>query len=153
MLGSKNMVESTSKEKETKEKKEEATLKKEEIEELSSIKLDEKEKQKEVLPQEHKKEEKDIEKEAGAIKEKKASILFKKKPLRILLLLLQNKSWYPSLLARESEQSYVHTTKILHSLEGAGIITAEFNGKKKTVKLTEKGEKIANTLEDLTKNI
>jgi len=139
--------------KETKEKKEEVP-KTEELKEKIEVKKEEKtekEEEKEIKKKEEKKEEKEVsEKE---IKENKLSIIFKRKPLRILLLLLQNKKWYPSLLARESGQSYVHATKILNALEDIGLVSFDSTGKKKIITLTEKGEKLARAIEEVTKNL
>ena len=127
------------KEKDLEAKKEKVDIKEERpVEELDKLKKEEK-KEKEISEKDQ--------------KETKLSALFKRKPLRLLLLLLQDKNWYPSLLARESNQSYIHTTKVLSALEDIGLVTSEFNGKKKSIKLTEKGEKIARAVEEITKNV
>jgi len=131
-----------------KEKKDEE-LKKEELKEQLEAKREEKQEKKEETS---KKEEKSplLEKDP---KDTRISSLFKRKPLKILLLLLQDKQWYPSLLARESDQSYVHATKIISLLEGIDIVSSELTGKKRMIKLTEKGEKIARALEEITKTL
>jgi predicted transcriptional regulator len=129
-----------------KEKKEEE-LKKEELKGQPEAKKEEKqEKKEEAVKNEEKapRTEKDL-------KDTRISSLFKRKPLKVLLLLLQDKQWYPSLLARESGQSYVNTTKILASLESMDIVSSELTSKKRIINLTEKGEKIARALEEITK--
>ena len=130
-----------------KEKKEEE-LKKEELKEQLEAKKEEKQEKKEEPV---KKEEKPLPEKDP--KDKKISFLFKHKPLKILLLLLQDKQWYSSLLARESGQSYVHATKIIASFEDMEIISSELAGKKRVIKLTEKGEKIARALEEIIKTL
>jgi len=141
------MPEIQSREKEVKEQKEkkEEEIKKEEPKEQIEIKKEEK-----IEKTELKKDEKDAEKDA---KDRKLSILFKKKPLKILILLLQDRKWYPSLLARESGQSYVHATKIIRALEDIDLVTSEATSKKRIIKLTEKGEKLARSIEEVTKNL
>jgi len=99
------------------------------------------------------KDEKTIEKEIKDSKDHKISVLFKRKPIRILLALLQDKKWYPSLLAKESDLSYVHTAKLIDLLEEIDLVSSEFKGKTKVIKLTEKGEKLARSLEEITKNL
>jgi predicted transcriptional regulator len=131
-----------------KEKKDEE-LKKEELKEQLEAKKEEKQEKKEETS---KKEEKPQLPEKDP-KDARISSLFKHKPLKILLLLLQDKQWYPSLLARETGQSYVHATKILVTLENIDIVSSELAGKKRVIKLTEKGEKIARSLEEITKII
>ena len=138
------MLESQNKDKDTKESKikeekiEEPTLKKEDFKETESKKEPEKLKEKEG-------------KESGdlGIKDIRYSILFKRKPLKLLLLLLQDKSWYPSLIARESGQSYVNATKILSALEKMELIVYESTKKKRIIKLTEKGAKLAKSIDEI----
>ena len=131
-----------------KEKKEEE-LKKEELKEQLEAKKEEKQEKKEETG---KREEKAPPAEKDP-KDQKISSLFKHKPLKILLLLLQDKQWYSSLLARESGQSYVHATKIIASFEDMEIVSSELAGKKRVIKLTEKGEKIARALEEIIKTL
>jgi len=131
-----------------KEKKDDE-LKKEELKGQLEAKREEKQEKKEETS---KKEEKTPSPEKDP-KDKKISSLFKHKPLKILLLLLQDKQWYSSLLARESGQSYVHATKIIASLGDMDMVSSEFSGKKRVIKLTEKGEKIARALEEITKTL
>ena len=132
---------------------------KEEIKELKEEKKKEekteKKTEKKEVPEAEKptiKEEKP-EKEVKDSKDHKISVLFKRKPIRILLALLQDKKWYPSLLAKESDLSYVHTSKLIDLLEEIDLVSSEFKGKTKVIRLTEKGEKLARSLEEITKNL
>jgi predicted transcriptional regulator len=69
------------------------------------------------------------------------------KPCRMLLVLKDSQdAKYITELARESGATYVHTTKLIRKLENKGIVTTQINGKKRMVKLTEKGMKIASAL-------
>lgn len=91
--------------------------------------------------------------EETKLKPAKASsfeILFHKKPAALLTLLLQDKLWYPSALARESGQSYVYATKIVNQFEKDGLIVCTPKGKRRIVKLTEKGDKIARTINEIS---
>jgi predicted transcriptional regulator len=103
---------------------------------------------------EEKKEEKVEEKAATeAIPEAKKrgldQILLREKPSKLLTLLLQDKQWHISALARDSNQSYIYATTLIKQFETAGLVSLNSNGKKRIVKLTEKGEKIARTIQDL----
>ncbi|NYZ77102.1 MarR family transcriptional regulator [Candidatus Micrarchaeota archaeon] len=72
------------------------------------------------------------------------------KPCRMMVLLKESGSKYISELAKESGATYVHATKLIRHLEKEGIVTIEQNGKKRMVKLTEKGMKIATALSEAT---
>lgn len=75
------------------------------------------------------------------------------KPCRIMILLRDNEnSWHLSKLAKSSDTTYVYVTKLITQLQKEGIVTIEPKGKKRIVKLTEKGAKVANTIHEL-KNI
>ncbi len=60
---------------------------------------------------------------------------------------------YLTELAKESGATYVHTTKLIREMEGKGIVTTELNGKKRMVKLTDKGIKIANALAEVINSL
>jgi len=76
------------------------------------------------------------------------------KPCRMLLVLKDSQdSKYITELAKESGATYVHTTKMIRELEKDGIVTTKVNGKKRMVKLTEKGTKIASALADVMNSL
>jgi len=79
-------------------------------------------------------------------------LIFKEKPSKILLLLLDGGEWNISKLARESKQSYVYAFETINKFEKEGIIYSKFNGKKREIKLTENGEKIARLINELMKS-
>ena len=79
-------------------------------------------------------------------------ILLHSKPSKLLVLLLDDtRSWYTSLLARESGQSYVYATNIIKVLKSREILSYTNKGRRKLIKLTEIGEKIAKALEEIIK--
>jgi len=78
-----------------------------------------------------------------------SEIILHPKPSRLLILLLQDKQWHTAALARESGQSYVYATELVKSFEKAGLISVSSPGRRKLVKLTEKGEKIAHSIDDI----
>ena len=76
-------------------------------------------------------------------------VFLRGKPSKLLILLLQDKQWHISALARESNQSYIYATTLIKLFEASGMISINSNGKKRIVKLTEKGEKIARAVQEL----
>lgn len=76
-------------------------------------------------------------------------IIFHPKPAKLLTLLLQERIWYPSDLAKESGQSYVYASKLIKQFEQKGVVVLSLKGKRSFVKLTEKGEKIAKGLSEI----
>lgn len=72
------------------------------------------------------------------------------KPCRIMMLLRDGEiSWHLSKLAKSSDTTYVYVTKLISTLHKSGFVTIEARGKKRIVKLTEKGMKVAKALEEL----
>jgi predicted transcriptional regulator len=75
------------------------------------------------------------------------------KPCRIMMLLRDSENpLHLSRLAKNSDTTYVYVTKLVTHLQKEGIVSVEPKGKKRMVKLTEKGMKVANAIHDL-KNI
>ena len=81
------------------------------------------------------------------------NVFLRPKPCKVIVLLKDSNSKYISELAKESGATYVHTTKLLRKLEKNEIVTIEQNGKKRMVKLTEKGNKIASALHEVMNSI
>lgn len=74
----------------------------------------------------------------------------RERPASVLLLLRDtSKEWYISSLARKSGLTYPHVIKVLYIYSSLGIIEYGKNGRKKTVKLTEKGKKVSSNLNDI----
>lgn len=77
------------------------------------------------------------------------NVFLRPKPCKVIVLLKDSNSKYISELAKESGATYVHTTKLLRKLEKENIVSIEQNGKKRMVKLTDKGNKIASALNEV----
>jgi predicted transcriptional regulator len=58
-------------------------------------------------------------------------------------------SWHLSRLAKSSDTTYVHVTKLVTDFQKNGLVTVEHVGKKRIVKLTEKGVVVANAIHEL----
>ncbi|MEK6979527.1 MAG: hypothetical protein AABW86_04865 [Candidatus Micrarchaeota archaeon] len=76
------------------------------------------------------------------------------KPARVLLILKDSStSWHLSKIARSTETTYVYVTKFISELARKGLVAIEAKGKKRLVKLTEKGITVANSLDELKKKL
>lgn len=72
------------------------------------------------------------------------------KPCRIMVLLREPESvWHLSKLAKSSDTTYVYVTKLMSTLAKEGLVTIEPKGKKRVVRLTDRGTKVANAIFEL----
>ncbi len=79
------------------------------------------------------------------------NILFKDKQIRMLLALKDSsQSWYISTLAKHAGSTYVHACNFVNACEALGLASGEKHGKLKTIKLTEKGFRLAELLDGAT---
>ena len=79
-------------------------------------------------------------------------IFLRDKPIELLLCLTRGqKEKYPSMLAKESKCTYSHTVHLLQRMQKAELVNFEKKGRLKLVKLTKKGEDIAELFESLAK--
>jgi len=77
-------------------------------------------------------------------------VFFRKKPAMILMALRKGgKNKYGSVLAKEVDCTYSHAVKILQEMERSKLVSFEKQGRIKTVKLTENGHKIAESIEKI----
>jgi len=75
---------------------------------------------------------------------------FRKKPALILLALKKSaRVRYGSLLAKEVDCTYSHAVKILQSLEKYGLVAFEKKGRIKLIKLTNKGQHVAEAIQKI----
>ncbi len=75
-------------------------------------------------------------------------VFFRRKPAMILVALRKsNKNRYGSVLAKEVDCTYSHAVKILQEMEKAKLVDFEKQGRIKTIKLTDNGDKIAEHIE------
>ncbi len=82
------------------------------------------------------------------------NFLLKEKPVAVILALKDtNASWYPSKLAQVSGASYVYVTTWLTQLEKGGWVKFERKGRQKIVSLTEKGQAVAQALDELARKM
>jgi DNA-binding MarR family transcriptional regulator len=56
---------------------------------------------------------------------------------------------YGSILAKEVDCTYSHAVKILQSLEKLGLVVFEKKGRIKLIKLTKRGQEVADDIEDI----
>ncbi len=60
---------------------------------------------------------------------------------------------YGSLLAKEVDCTYSHAVKILQSLERLGLVVFEKKGRTKLIKLTKRGQEVANNIENIKQSL
>ncbi|MFH1222676.1 MAG: winged helix-turn-helix domain-containing protein [Candidatus Micrarchaeota archaeon] len=76
-------------------------------------------------------------------------LFLRKKPCKMLVLLKDSQEpKYISEIAKESGATYVHATKLIKKLEKSGVVVLEKVGKKRMVRLTDDGLKIATALSE-----
>jgi DNA-binding MarR family transcriptional regulator len=81
-------------------------------------------------------------------------IFFRRKPALMLVALKRMaRARYGSLLAKEVDCTYSHAVKILQSLERLDLVAFEKKGRIKLIKLTKKGQEIADNIENIKKII
>lgn len=79
-------------------------------------------------------------------------IFFRRKPALMLIALKRiSRARYGSILAKEVDCTYSHAVKILQTLEKLSLVTFEKKGRIKLIKLTKKGEEIAENIESIRK--
>ena len=77
-------------------------------------------------------------------------IFFRRKPALMLVALKKiSRARYGSILAKEVDCTYSHAVKILQSLERLGLVGFEKKGRIKLIKLTKKGQEIAENIENI----
>lgn len=77
-------------------------------------------------------------------------VFFRRKPAMILVTLRKSlKSRYGSVLAKEVDCTYSHAVKILQEMEKAKLVEFIKQGRIKIIKLTEKGNKVAEHIEKI----
>lgn len=81
-------------------------------------------------------------------------IFFRRKPALMLVALKKmTRARYGSILAKEVDCTYSHAVKILQSLERLGLVLFEKQGRTKLIKLTKKGQEIADNIENIKRNL
>lgn len=81
-------------------------------------------------------------------------IFFRRKPALMLVALKKmTKARYGSLLAKEVDCTYSHAVKILQTLEHLGLVLFEKKGRIKLIKLTKKGEDVAEDIDSIRRQL
>ena len=81
-------------------------------------------------------------------------IFFRRKPALMLVALKKvSKARYGSVLAKEVDCTYSHAVKILQTLEELKLVDFEKRGRIKVIKLTKKGQDVADAIENIQKLI
>ena len=79
-------------------------------------------------------------------------IFFRRKPALLLVALKRIvRARYGSVLAKEVDCTYSHAVKILQSLEHLGLVVFEKKGRIKLIKLTKRGQEVADSIENIKK--
>lgn len=77
-------------------------------------------------------------------------VIFREKPAMMLCSIKNaKKSIYASTLAKEVDCTYSHIVKVLTKFETNGLVTFEKQGRLKYLKLTKKGEEVAEKIEQI----
>lgn len=76
------------------------------------------------------------------------SMFLNEKPVRVMRFLYENES-YASKISEDIDSTYAHTVKIIAQLREFDVVNTEQNGRKKLLTLTDKGEKIAERMDEL----
>lgn len=81
-------------------------------------------------------------------------IFFRRKPALMLVALKKvSKARYGSVLAKEVDCTYSHAVKILQTLQDLGLVVFEKKGRIKLIKLTKKGQDIAESIDNIKRAI
>ena len=81
-------------------------------------------------------------------------IFFRRKPAMMLVALKKiARARYGSILAKEVDCTYSNAVKILQQLETLGLVNFEKKGRIKLIKLTKRGQEIADNIENIKRVI
>ena len=81
-------------------------------------------------------------------------IFFRRKPALMLVSLKKvSKARYGSILAKEVDCTYSHAVKILQTLQELGLVVFEKKGRIKLIKLTKKGQEIAEHIDTIRRSL
>lgn len=82
------------------------------------------------------------------------SVFARPKPCRIMLTLRNSEEpLYLSKIAKNTDTTYVYVTRLISKLLEKEYVSVEPKGKKRMVKLTEKGVRVANAIEELNNSV
>jgi DNA-binding MarR family transcriptional regulator len=75
-------------------------------------------------------------------------LFLQEKPTRALLFIGSKGKTYASIISKEIDSTFAHTTRILAKMEQCGLIRFTFEGRIKFVELTEYGREVETALEE-----
>lgn len=75
-------------------------------------------------------------------------LFLQEKPTRALLFIGLTGKTYASVISKEIDSTFAHTTRILSKMEQSGLIRFAFEGRIKFVELTEYGKEVETALKD-----
>lgn len=75
-------------------------------------------------------------------------LFLQEKPTRALLFIGSMGKTYASVISKEIDSTFAHTTRILAKMEQCGLIRFTFEGRIKFVELTEYGREVENALKE-----
>ncbi len=82
------------------------------------------------------------------------NVFFREKPAMMLVTLLNStQEHYASSLAKVVDCTYSHIVKILNEMQKSGLIMFKKQGRLKVLKLTEKGQKVAQSIDNIRNNL
>jgi DNA-binding MarR family transcriptional regulator len=79
-----------------------------------------------------------------------AGFLTKEKPCRALIHIHEEGETYTFEISRNIDSTNAHTVKTVGRLESLGLVRSEKRGRKKMLKLTEDGKRVAEAVDNLT---
>ncbi|MBU2617973.1 MAG: hypothetical protein KKI07_04795 [Euryarchaeota archaeon] len=77
------------------------------------------------------------------------NMFLREKPARILLAIAAHDRPYASIISKEADTTYAHTTNVLSEMEHYGLISFNQDGRVKYIELTDLGKNIAEALRGL----
>ncbi len=81
-------------------------------------------------------------------------VFFRRKPALMLVALKKmTEARYGSILVKEVDCTYSHAVKILQTLERLDLVVFEKKGRMKLIKLTKRGQEIADNIENIKRII
>ena len=83
----------------------------------------------------------------------KLNFIFRKKPLEILIEIGKNEISYSSEISIKTNCTLAHTIRIINKLEELKIINSKKIGRKRELKLTQKGKEICEHINEVIKKI
>src|SRR5512145_1232769 len=75
-------------------------------------------------------------------------LFLQEKPTRALLFIGSTGKTYASVISKEIDSTFAHTTRILSKMEQSGLIKFTFEGRIKFVELTEYGKEVETALKE-----